>query len=144
MLTQRIFQIASGYEDGNDSHSLRHDPMFLLGAGRKPFDPEEAFASGATISRLEHAATHSDVYRTSEAMVEPGKRHPMAENAMILNGALKLIRQRFPDAPILVRGDGHFSNPALMQARALYVDHQAFGESAPVRLHEEFEYAAGS
>ncbi|NOT17436.1 MAG: hypothetical protein HOP20_05120 [Sulfuriferula sp.] len=25
LLTQRIFQIASGYEDGNDSQTLRHD-----------------------------------------------------------------------------------------------------------------------
>jgi hypothetical protein len=41
VLTQRIFQIASGYEDGNDSNSLRHDPMFRLGSGRKPFDPKE-------------------------------------------------------------------------------------------------------
>ncbi|MBA2658549.1 MAG: transposase, partial [Nitrosospira sp.] len=40
VLTQRVFQIASGYEDGNDSNSLRHDPMFRLGAARKPFDPE--------------------------------------------------------------------------------------------------------
>ena len=31
VLKQRIFQIASGYEDGNDSNSLRHDPMFCLG-----------------------------------------------------------------------------------------------------------------
>jgi len=57
LLTQRIFQIASGYEDGNDSQTLRHDPMFRLGAGRTPFDPEDALASGATISRLEHAAS---------------------------------------------------------------------------------------
>ena len=26
------FQIGSGYEGGNDSNSLRHDPMFCLGA----------------------------------------------------------------------------------------------------------------
>ena len=56
VLTQRIFQIASGYEDGNDSNSLRHDPMFRLGAGRKPFDPDDALASGATLSRFEHVA----------------------------------------------------------------------------------------
>ena len=28
LLTQRIYQIGCGYEDGNDSNSLRHDPMF--------------------------------------------------------------------------------------------------------------------
>lgn len=70
VVTQRIFQIASGYEDGNDSNSLSHDPMFRLVVGRKPFDPEEVLASGATISRFEHAATSRDVHRASQAMVE--------------------------------------------------------------------------
>ena len=70
VLTQRIFQIASGYEDGNDSNALRHDPMFRLGAERTPFDDESALASGSTMSRFEHAATSRDVYRASRAMVE--------------------------------------------------------------------------
>ena len=30
ILKQRIYQIASGYEDGNDCNSLRHDPVFRL------------------------------------------------------------------------------------------------------------------
>jgi len=235
VLTQRIFQIASGYEDGNDSNTLRHDPMFRLGSERKPFDPDDALASGSTISRFEHAATRSDVYRASRALVEqyiagfatppaalvldldhsedrvhgqqplafynqhyrstcylplfifdglsgalvtallrPGKRPTGAENAMILGRVLKLIRQHFPGTHILVRGDGHFSNPALIrliddmpntdflfglagnavlhrlaestlqQARALYTQRQAFGEHAPIRLYDEFQYAAGS
>ena len=70
VLTQRIFQIASGYEDSNDSNALRHDPMFRLGAGRTPFGEETALASGSTVSRFEHAATSRDVYRASRAMVE--------------------------------------------------------------------------
>ena len=44
ILKQRIYQIASGYEDGNDSNSLRHDPMFRMGVGAKPFDTDEAEA----------------------------------------------------------------------------------------------------
>jgi Transposase DDE domain group 1 len=28
LLAQRIYQIASGYADGNDANSLRHDPLF--------------------------------------------------------------------------------------------------------------------
>ena len=47
LLQQRIYQIASGYEDGNDSNSLRNDPMFRLSVDRKPFDPDEALASSA-------------------------------------------------------------------------------------------------
>jgi len=176
LLTQRIFQIASGYEDGNDSNALRHDPLFRLSAGRHPFAEGEALASGATLSRFEHAARRADLYRISKALLEhyiasfatppkvlvldldhsedaahgqqplafynhhyrstcylplfifdglsgalisailrPGKRPTGAENAMILRRVLKLLRQHFPDTLILVRGDGHFSNPELMQ-----------------------------
>jgi hypothetical protein len=70
LLTQRIYQIGCGYEDGNDSNSLRHDPMFKLGAARLPFDDDAALASGATMSRFEHAATRKDIYRVSKALVE--------------------------------------------------------------------------
>ena len=70
ILTQRIYQIGCGYEDGNDSNSLRHDPMFKLGTARLPFDADAALASGATISRFEHAARRQDIYRISEALVE--------------------------------------------------------------------------
>ena len=70
LLAQRIYQIGCGYEDGNDSNSLRHDPMFKLGAARLPFDDDGALASGATISRFEHAASRQDIYRVSEALVE--------------------------------------------------------------------------
>jgi hypothetical protein len=70
LLTQRIFQIGCGYEDGNDSNSLRHDPMFKLGAARLPFDDAAALASAATMSRFEHAASSKDIYRISQALVE--------------------------------------------------------------------------
>ena len=175
LLTQRIFQIGCGYEDGNDSNSLRHDPMFKLGAARLPFDDATALASAATMSRFEHAASSKDIYRISQALVEqfiagfakaprnlildmdhsedavygqqplafynhhyrstcylplmifdgqsgalvaavlrPGKRPTGVENAMIMRRVLTLIRRRFPDTHILVRGDGHFSGPELM------------------------------
>lgn len=70
LLVQRIYQIGCGYEDGNDSNSLRHDPMFKLGAARLPFDDDAALASGATMSRFEHAASRQDIYRVSKALVE--------------------------------------------------------------------------
>lgn len=38
LLAQRIYQIASGYADGNDANSLRHDPVFKLGVDRLPLD----------------------------------------------------------------------------------------------------------
>ena len=73
LLKQRIYQIASGYEDGNDSNSLRDDPVFRLSVGRKPFDTDEtndALASGSTISRFEHAVSRQDIYRIAEPLVD--------------------------------------------------------------------------
>ena len=76
ILKQRIYQIASGYEDGNDCNSLRHDPVFRLCVGAKPFDTDEAegadgaLASGSTISRFEHAVRAKDIYRLSESLVD--------------------------------------------------------------------------
>lgn len=52
LLTQHIFQVACGYPDANDSNTLRHDPMFKLGAQRRPlaacrtFTSKEANAAG--------------------------------------------------------------------------------------------------
>ncbi len=49
------------------------------------------------------------------AILRPGKRPTGVENAMIMKRVLKRIRQHFPHTHILVRGDGHFSNPELME-----------------------------
>jgi len=175
LLTQRVFQIACGYEDGNDANALRHDPLFKLAAGRAPLDAEQALASGATFSRLEGAVRRSDIYRLAQALVEqfiagyaeaprtitldldhtddatygqqalsfynhhyghhcylpllvfeahsgalvsavlrPGKRPTGAENAMIMKRVLTVLRRHWPQTHILLRGDGHFSNPELM------------------------------
>jgi hypothetical protein len=55
-LRQRVFQIAMGYEDGNDADSLRDDPMLQLACARRP-GPGAALSSQPTLSRLEHAVT---------------------------------------------------------------------------------------
>jgi len=70
LLAQRIYQIASGYADGNDANSLRHDPIFKLGVERRPLDPEHALASAPTFSRLEHQVDRKDLYRLTTALVE--------------------------------------------------------------------------
>ena len=175
LLTQRVFQIASGYEDGNDANALRRDPLFKLAAGRAPLDADTALACGATHSRLESALGRRDIYRLARALVEqfiagypeapititldldhtddatygqqalsfynhhyghhcylpllvfeahsgalvtavlrPGKTPSGAENAMIMKRVLRLLRQHWPKTHILLRGDGHFSNPELM------------------------------
>jgi hypothetical protein len=175
LLTQRVFQIASGYEDGNDANTLRQDPLFKLAAGRAPLDADNALACGATFSRLEASLQRRDIYRLALALIEqfvagypeaprsitldldhtddatygqqtlsfynhhyghhcylpllvfeaesgalvtavlrPGKRPTGAENAMIMKRVIGLLRRHWPHTHILLRGDGHFSNPELM------------------------------
>lgn len=176
LLTQRVFQIGSGYEDGNDANTLRGDPLFKLAAERAPLDTNNLLACGATHSRLEGALRRSDIYRMARALVlqfiagyssapasitldldhtddathgqqelafynhhyghycylpllvfeahsgalvtailRPGKRPTGAENAMIMKRVLDLLRQHWPHTHIVLRGDGHFSNPELME-----------------------------
>ena len=51
------------------------------------------------------------------AALRPGKTPKGAENAMIMKRILKLLRQAWPDTHIVLRGDGHFSNPELMKLK---------------------------
>ena len=48
LLQQRVFQITSGYEDGNDANALREESLFKLATGCAPLDTDNALASGAT------------------------------------------------------------------------------------------------
>ena len=178
LLSQRVFQTACGYIDGNDANSLRFDPMFKLAVGRAPLPEASDLASGPTFSRLENALTARDIYRLAKVFVEafiagyalppalivldmdhsedathgqqelafynhhygsycylplfifegisgklvtavlrPGKRPTGKENAAIMKRVLRLIRQAWPETHIVLRGDGHFSNPELMALR---------------------------
>jgi hypothetical protein len=68
LLAQRIYQIASGYADGNDANSLRRDPLLKLGVERPPLAPEQDLASAPTFSRLEHSVDRKDLYRLTQAL----------------------------------------------------------------------------
>src|SRR5215471_9007417 len=70
LLAQRIYQIASGYADGNDANSLRHDPAFKLGLDRRPLDPAHDLASAPTFSQLEHQVDRTDLYRLTQAFAD--------------------------------------------------------------------------
>src|SRR5262245_60414492 len=52
LLAQRIYQIASGYADGNDANSLRYDPLLKLSVERPPLAPEQALAPVGGVPRL--------------------------------------------------------------------------------------------
>jgi hypothetical protein len=49
------------------------------------------------------------------AALRPGKRPTGAENAAIVKRVLKRLRAAWPQTHIILRGDGHFANPELMQ-----------------------------
>jgi len=61
LLAQRIYQIASGYADGNDANSLRRDPLFPLGVERPPLAPEQDLARAPPFSRLDHRVDRQDL-----------------------------------------------------------------------------------
>jgi hypothetical protein len=71
LLAQRVFQIASGYEDGNDANALRRDPLFKLAAGRAPLNADNSLACGAPFSRLEGSLRRRDIDRMARALVLP-------------------------------------------------------------------------
>ena len=52
--------------------------------------------------------------RLITAVLRPGKTPTGRENAMIVKRILQRLRAHWPDTHILIRGDGHFSNPELM------------------------------
>ncbi len=69
LLRQRIFQIACGYEDQNDSNSLREDPLLKVVCGSLPESGAD-LASQPTFSRLENAVNTRCCYRMSQALFE--------------------------------------------------------------------------
>jgi len=69
LVRQRVFQIACGYEDQNDSNSLREDPLLKVVCGSLPESGVD-LASQPTISRLENAATRRSCHQIAEAIFE--------------------------------------------------------------------------
>jgi len=69
LLTQRVFQIAAGYEDCNDCNDLREDMIFKMCAGRLP-QSDNDLASQPTMSRLENTVTKTDLFRLGMCLVD--------------------------------------------------------------------------
>jgi hypothetical protein len=67
LVTQRVFQIACGYEDQNDATTLRRDPLLKLVCGRLPCSAPD-LASQPTLSRLESAVDARACYRLAWAL----------------------------------------------------------------------------
>lgn len=69
LLKQRVYQIACGYEDQNDSNFLRSDPLLKLVCGVLPESGED-LASQPTICRMENAVTNRACYQMAKALAE--------------------------------------------------------------------------
>lgn len=69
LIRQRVFQIASGYEDQDDADSLRTDPLLKVVCGRLPESAPD-LASQPTFSRLENAVDKRTCYRLAKALLE--------------------------------------------------------------------------
>ena len=69
LLTQRVFQIASGYEDGNDSNDLRNDPIFKMSCDKLPAS-DDPLASQPTMCRFENTPSRTTLYRIAGAILD--------------------------------------------------------------------------
>jgi hypothetical protein len=69
LIRQRVFQIACGYEDQNDSNTLRADPLLKLVCGSLP-ETGADLASQPTISRMENAVNARSCYRMAKELLE--------------------------------------------------------------------------
>ena len=69
LITQRVFQIAAGYEDCNDCNDLRGDMVFKTCAGRLP-QSDGDLASQPTMSRLENAVGPRDLLQMGKYLLD--------------------------------------------------------------------------
>src|ERR1700726_4878449 len=67
LLAQRVFSIACGYPDANDSARLADDPIHKMLLDRDPV-VGRALASQPTLSRFENAVGPQQLYRMGEAL----------------------------------------------------------------------------
>lgn len=66
LLKQRIFQIASDYEDGDDCDTLRKDPALKISCDKNPISDLD-LASQPTMSRFENSISRTGLYRIAQA-----------------------------------------------------------------------------
>jgi Transposase DDE domain group 1 len=69
LIKQRVFQIACGYEDQNDSDTLREDPLLKMVCGSLPEGGPD-LASQPTICRMENAATIHSCHQIAQVLFE--------------------------------------------------------------------------
>ena len=201
LVSQRIYQIAAGYEDTNDSNYLRHDPIFKIICDKIPEMGAELLASQPTISRLENRITKQEIKKIRRFFVDnflqnypcipeqivldidgfdaythghqqlslfhgyyghqiyfpilineakscyplllhlrPGNSHAGKGVLGLLRWLFWRLRKAWPDVKIILRGDGGFSLPEIInlceQKNVKYV----FGFSSNAVLKRKINY----
>ncbi len=68
ILSQRVFQIAAGYEDANDCNTLKDDAIMKLCADKLP-ESDGGLSSQSTMSRFENSVGKAELYRIAEMFV---------------------------------------------------------------------------
>ena len=69
LVAQRVFSIACGYPDANDSARLSEDPIHKLLVDRDPIEGRD-LASQPTLSRFENGVGVKELYRAGEFLAE--------------------------------------------------------------------------
>jgi len=69
MLTQRVFQIAAGYEDANDCDTLREDSILKLCSEVLPENGRH-LSSQPTMSRFENSLSHRELYNIGYVFID--------------------------------------------------------------------------
>jgi hypothetical protein len=85
LLRQRIFSIAMGYEDTNDSTTLRTDPALKASSGRLP-ETSGDLASQPTLCRFENRVTRRDLRRLGDRLFSVYLRaHPGPRDVIVID-----------------------------------------------------------
>jgi hypothetical protein len=83
LIRQRVYQIASGYEDANDAAALRGDPALKVAVGRCPHsDPD--LASQPTLSRLEQRVTEDECAAINALLLDQFLKTPRPKPRQIV------------------------------------------------------------
>ena len=86
LLAQRVFSIACGYPDANDSARLSADPIHKMLLDRDPVTGRD-LASQPTLSRFENAIRPRELYRLGEALADS----VIERHAQRLRGRARLV-----------------------------------------------------
>ena len=116
LLAQRVFSIACGYPDANDSARLASDPIHKLLLDRDPVEGSD-LASQPTLSRFENGVGSKELYGMSEALARTVlRRHAKRLRRRAYRVTIDLDPTDDPThgAQQLSFFNGHYDSPAVL------------------------------